>query len=120
MTNEQIWNCDKPVAEFLGIALPAWIERDITPCDIASICQGGCASGAYMPAVTYGAALRTMNNHGDDVLEYIDSQMGELPKPDQETWAGLACFYLSCAVELWAGSIMSQLEDHDMEEETEA
>jgi len=32
---------------------PAWIVNELTPYDLAAINQGGCASGAYMPAVTY-------------------------------------------------------------------
>jgi hypothetical protein len=112
MTNEQIWNCDTPVAELLGISVPKWIDQDIDASTIASICQGGCASGAYMRAVTYHRALGTMFHYGDDVLQYIQDAMGELPIPDKDTsWAGMACLYLSCAVELWAGDIYNQLID---------
>ena len=83
---------------------PAWIEGELEVCDIASIQQGGCASGAYMPAVTYYNANKTMAEHGDDVLDYITSQYGELPPPkDTESWSGMAVHYLSVAVELWAG-----------------
>jgi hypothetical protein len=117
MTNEEIWNCETPVADLLGITMPDWIERDISPSTIASIVQGGCASGAYMPAVTYYDALRTMSEHGDDVLEYISDVMGELPAPrSDESWSGMACHYLSIAVELWASDVMNQLEAHDLEE----
>ena len=118
MTEQEIWDCDTPVSEILGIDVPEWIEQDICPSTIASIYQGGCNSGAYMPAVTYHQALRTMSEDGDDVLQYICDQMGELPAIDNETsWAGMACLYLSYAVELWASSIYAQLEDHDIEEE---
>ena len=72
--------------------------------DIQAIQQGGCSSGAFMPAVTYYSAMLTMADYGDDVLQYIQDTMGELPKPDNcESWSGMACFYLSCAVELWCG-----------------
>jgi hypothetical protein len=50
---------------------PEWITQALSPYDIAAINQGGCASGAYMPAVTYHAAALTMSDHGDDVLQYI-------------------------------------------------
>lgn len=125
MTNDNIWNCETPVAELLDIDVPAWIEQDICPATIASICQGGCASGAYMPAVTYSAALDTMRDHGDDVLDYIDDNLGGLPATERgESWSGMACRYLSTAVELWAGDIMAQLEalddtDDEQEEETD-
>lgn len=72
--------------------------------DIQAIQQGGCASGAYMPAVTYWQAAATMAEHGDGVLDYIQENYGELPTPQNDTsWSGLAVFYLSMAVELWCG-----------------
>ena len=114
MTEEQIWNCEIPVSDLLDIDVPAWIDGDISASTIASIVQGGCASGAYMPAVTYWQALETMTRHGDDVLQYIDDVMGELPAPSRgESWSGMACFYLSYAVELWAGDIWARLEDFE-------
>lgn len=105
-----LWNHDAPIRE-LGIDVPAWIEQDITGAGVAAICQGGCESGAYMPAVTYHQALATMSEHGDDVLEIIQDSMGELPPPpDSVSWSGLAVHYLSCAVELWASSIADEAE----------
>jgi hypothetical protein len=101
----ELYNFDKPITE-LDINVPAWIEQDITGTDVAAICQGGCASGAYMPAVTYHSALTTMGEHGDDVLQFIEDSLGELPAPpDSVSWSGLACHYLSTAVELWASSV---------------
>ena len=112
MNDQDIWNYDEPVSE-LDIDVPAWIEQDITGTDVASICQGGCASGAYMPAVTYYQAAQTMAKHGDDVLEYIEEQLGELPAiPAGESWSGIAVFFLSYAVELWAMSAYSEMEDN--------
>lgn len=113
-----MWNTETPIAHIdgLDIDIPAWIEGDITPSDVAAIIQGGCASGAYMPAVTYHKALETMAKHGDDVLQYIDDALGELPQPPRDTsWSGLAVFYLSTAVELWASSVESDLESLDVE-----
>jgi hypothetical protein len=111
MTEDQIWNCDTPVADLLGVDVPAWIEQDICAATVASIMQGGCASGAYMPAVTYYQALQTMGEHGDDVLGYISDTLGEVPASDSaDSWSGMACHYLSMAVELWAGDVWGQLE----------
>ena len=68
-----LWNNDTPIADLdTDIVVPAWIESDISPHDVAAIYQGGCDSGAYMPAVTYSDAKATMAKHGDDVLQYID------------------------------------------------
>jgi hypothetical protein len=102
----------------LDLNLPVWIDQDISPSDVAAIVQGGCASGAYMPAVTYHQALATMSEDGDEVLQFIEDSLGELPTPPRDTsWSGLACFYLSCAVELWASSIEDELEQFELETE---
>jgi hypothetical protein len=112
MNTNEIWNCETPVAELLNIRVPEWIEQDICAMTIASICSGGCASGSYMPAVTYHIAAREMAQHGNEVLDYILDYLGDIPAPDKnESWTGMACFYLSTAVELWSGDIMGQLEE---------
>jgi len=106
-----LWNNDTPIVELeTDMEVPAWIEQDITPCDVAAIIQGGCASGAYMPAVTYHTANKTMAEHGDDVLDFIQETLADLPPPPADSsWSGMACFYLSCAVELWASGIESEI-----------
>ena len=113
-----LWNNDKPISEqFDEIDIPKWIEQNITPADVAAIVQGGCASGAYMPAVTYFDALQTMASHGDDVLDYIQGQMGDLPNvPSTISWSGMAVHFLSAAVELWASGVHDTLESKDEEE----
>ena len=109
MNTDPLWNNDEPVTA-LDIDVPAWIEQDITPADIAAINQGGCASGAYMPAVTYYDVAQTMAKHGDDVLQYLEDIYGKLPPPKtDESWSGLACFYLSAAVEAWAASVEDEV-----------
>lgn len=80
MTDSLLWESDTPVTD-LGIEVPEWIEGDVSPCDVAAIIQGGCMSGAYMPAVTHYDAGQTMAKHGDDVLGYIESDLGEIPTP---------------------------------------
>lgn len=112
-----LWEYEVPAEDF-SIDVPNWIESDITACDIAAIMQGGCASGAYMPAVIYWQALETMKEHGDDVLAFIEDNLGELPAvPAQSSWAGIAVFFLSYAVELWAYSVEDELntaiDDHE-------
>lgn len=115
MTEQEIWDCETPISELLNCEIPRWIESDITANTVIAICQGGCASGAYMPAVTYHIAMREMFQHGDDVLDYIADQYGEVPAPDKhESWDGMAVFYLSTAVEIWASGIISELEALDV------
>lgn len=124
MNEKEIWDCDTPISELLDGRIPAWIEQempDISAQTIAAICQGGCASGAYMPACWYDDAQRVMSKHGDDVLDYIERSLGELPNPFQEyeavSWSGMASFFLSYAVELWASGIMAELEELELEGE---
>lgn len=111
------------------LEIPEWIE-EITDSlyvnedvvwvsSIKDIVQGGCASGSYMPAVTYCDAMKTMGQYGDEVLQYIWEQLGDVPQYDQSAscfgWAEMAVFYLSTAVELWAGGIMAEVEEADEE-----
>lgn len=114
MDNSTLWENDTPVTDLSDIEVPAWIDQNITPYDVAAIIQGGCESGAYMPAVTYHQALTTMSEHGDDVLDFIDDQGGlELFTPPADlSWSGLACYYLSVAVELWASGIEDELTEY--------
>lgn len=114
-----LWNTETPIAKIdgLDIDVPAWIDQDISPNDVAAICQGGCESGAYMAAVTYHNALKVMAEHGDDVLDYINDALGYLPVPkDTDSWSGMACNYLSTAVELWASSVEGELEAFEPEQ----
>lgn len=109
------------------LEIPEWIE-EITDelylrfdvvwvSSIKDICQGGCASGAYMNAVTYHRAIRTMSDQGNEVMAYIYEQLGEVPGIDFQTtypgWGNIACHYLSLAVELWASSVMCEIESAD-------
>ena len=115
MNMETLWNTDEPASDYFlndfdHLEVPAWIDPKITAANIASIIQGGCASGAYMPAVTYYEASQTMAAHGDDVLQFIEDAYGEVPSPpSNSSWSGHACFFLSTAVELWASSIEDEL-----------
>lgn len=95
----------------LNIDIPRWIDQDIDNYQVQAIVEGGCASGAYMPAVTYHEARETMNEHGDDVLDFIEDAYGELPTvPEGSSWSGMAVHYLSCAVEIWANRASSVVE----------
>lgn len=83
---------------------PDWIteEGGLELADILSVQQGGCASGAFMPAVTYNTAIEVMTAHGTDIIEYLEDSLGELPTvPHGSTWGGICVHYYSYAVELW-------------------
>jgi len=104
------YDLETEAQEFVDV--PHWIDQDISVPTVAAITDGGCNSGAYMPAVTYHQALQTMNEWGDEVLEYIEDELGEIPSPgDPASWMAWATFYLSTAVELWAGMALDAIED---------
>lgn len=106
-----LWEHEEPVTEY-GISVPEWIEQNINPADVAAIIKGGCESGAYMPAVTYHKALDTMRDYGNDIFDYIEETLGEIPEPRPPlSWSGMACQYVSTAVEIWASSIEDELRE---------
>ena len=108
-TMTALWSTEDDVKDF-GISVPKWIDQSIGCTQVAAILQGGCESGAYMPAVTYHQASETMNEYGDDILDDIYGYLGEIPAiPDGSSWSGIAVFYLSVVVELWASSIEEDL-----------
>lgn len=115
-------DADTRVVEY-GIDLPDWIramDAEITTGDVAAIMEGGCASGAFMPAVTYHTANHTMAEHGDDVLGFIEDHLGELPAiPSGESWSGIAVHFLSAAVELWASCVAEDIADVILENDDE-
>ena len=109
MTRDQAWNTNTPIRD-LGVKVPRWIEQDISPLVVSSIAKGGCASDAYLPAVEYWSAMNIMHDHGDDVLGYLDEVLGEIPSPPEGTsWAGMACYYLCYAIDVWSGSALEQI-----------
>jgi len=108
---DNFWNNETDIAD-LGIDQPDWIIQTLSPYNMISIYQGGCESGAYMPAVTYYQAKNTMNDYGDEVFDYLEQMTGEIPKaPNDTSWSGMAVFYLSYAVELWVSSNMDEVEN---------
>ena len=105
--DDKLWNDDREVRTHHEV--PPWIESDIEYNQVAAIVQGGCASGAYMPAVEYMKAARTMTEH-PGVLEYLDdyldhdtSEYALIQRGD--TWEGIATRLLSLAVEVWSRNI---------------
>lgn len=94
---ESLWN------------MPGKWNHGITVSEIDAVCEGGCASGAWMPAVTYWEAQTIMNEHGDDVLEFIEDILDEAPSPERgSSWSAHAVHYLSMAVEMWCSGVHEQ------------
>lgn len=109
MDSTILWDDEEPVTG-LSIEVPSWMDQDVSPNDIAAIVQGGCASGAYMPAVTYHEALDSMREHGDEVFAFLEERdlldlaFENIPETSR-SWAGLACHFMSVAVEAWANAL---------------
>lgn len=97
-----LWDDEEPVTE-LEVDVPAWMDQDVSPTDIAAIVQ-------YMPAVTYHEALETMRQHGDEVFTYLEERdllelaLENVPESSR-SWAGLASHFVSTAVEAWANAL---------------
>lgn len=110
-----LWNNENLVSEYVEV--PRWIDQDITVSDVAAIIEGGCESGAYMPAVEYVTALDTMNKHGEDIMDFIGDELGgcgdvlEYAAKQDVSWSGLAVRFVSAAVELWAAQVYDELEE---------
>lgn len=95
--------------------IPAWIEQDITVCTVRAICQGGCVSGAYMPAVTYFDAKHTMAEHGEEIFDFITDHLGDSGLDNDCTSFGMkCCAWMSCAVELWALKTLRLIEEFEV------
>ena len=108
MNTDILWNHETELRE-LGIDVPAWVEQDIDCTQIAAILQGGCESGAYMPAVTYYDARETMHEHGDAVMDYFSDGNVEWPTVyPGGSWSLLCTYVLSGAVERWAAEVAEE------------
>lgn len=86
---------------------PSWIKHmgvieDVS--ELKAILEDGCASGAYMPAVTYSTAWDTFCLYGDDIVDFLtDHYWDDVIEFDlrSETNQGFAVKLCSLAVELW-------------------
>lgn len=124
MTSSILWEHDFPVAEILG-NVPNFLNSDtfgiITPYDVAGILQGGCASGSWMPAVTYGTATGILLEHESEVLDLIEGYGAFTFDPENESLGGFHCKLVSCGVEIWCAGVeeklIEALEALDTEEE---
>lgn len=114
-TRTRLWRMEEPFTTYFpGHPVPFWIESDISPATIISVTTGKCESGAYMPAVTYGVALRTMEQHGGDVFAFLHRYMDpeDMGPTHGDTWMHYAVWCLSTAVELWCATTLNFMLDH--------
>lgn len=78
-------------------------------CELQAILQSGCAANAHR-SVYYYDAQKVMAGYGDEVLDYIENQLGDLPNVTGQGWSQMASTYLSCAVELWCSQFADTLD----------
>jgi hypothetical protein len=111
VTESVLWGSNVPVSA-LDEDVPAWVG-EMSVSQAMAVYQGGCASGAYMPAVTYATALEVMNEHGNDVLAYIEDAgyEDESFSFEGKSWAGIAVAFLSTAVDNYCNGMISDLLD---------
>lgn len=101
----------------LGIVYPEWI-MPVDSETIREIAVYGCASGCYMPAVTYSTAKQTMQEHGESVVTYLeDTGYSFTFDPTEHSWAGFCCDVLSAAVEHWAYLTLQLIEELEQDDE---
>jgi hypothetical protein len=104
---DDLYSMDETELVELGIEVPSWISQDIDSYQLAAILHGGCASGAYMPAVTYYDARETMMQYEDEILDYADCS--SFDQFNATYLSGLICDILSFAVELWASNVADEV-----------
>ena len=86
-----------------------------SPADIASIDEHGAGSN-FMPAQVYWSAKAALQSWEDPIFDLIQDSLGEIPAPpNHNSWRGMACFYVSLAVELWAAQAHAELLELDIE-----
>ncbi|MEE8598927.1 MAG: hypothetical protein V3S69_05375 [Dehalococcoidales bacterium] len=84
--------------------------------NLQAILQGGCASGAYMPAVTYHTANLCMAEYHTEIEELLtedgcDSEW--VFNTATDSWACFASKLVASAVEVWVGQFADILDGVD-------
>ena len=105
------------------ISIPEWIEgtqftaealndpthpdHEVQAASVKDVFLRGNWGGTYMPALEYYTAMKTMEKHGDAILEYINQSGLELPKPDikEDSWGMICVQYVNTAFEEWASTV---------------
>ena len=116
---KSMWD-EQELVQDLGIDVPFFVKFDIgaedgtqfkhpTVQDVASIFQGGCDSGAWMPAVTYYSALRNLAENAIEIEDYLDEVGWGITKSTEDGIMTVACEMVSAAVEIWAAGVHQEL-----------
>ena len=88
---------------------PAFVAntQPLSGTDIAAVIQGGCASGAWMPAVTYWQSAEILQKYEDEILELLAhagvdmAMLISAEQDNRESYRDLGCKLVSAAVEIW-------------------
>ena len=104
---------NSPVRDIPHIEVPRWIDKDITGYQVIEVTRHGCASGAYMPAVTYHTALHTLSEEFPWMENYLEQCGWDELAIDvmKHGWAHTAVQVLSIAVECWCANHVHLVEE---------
>jgi len=103
----------------VSIETPRWIDGPLDLDTVIAVCEGGCASGAYMPAVEYNKALFAMEKYSNEILDYIENDHGLTFRDlalnyagvkDSGSWMGFTCYILSVAVEYYCRDVVNEIQ----------
>jgi len=78
--------------------------------ELIAIYVGGCASGAYMPAVTYFTAKKTFIEFEDVLCDYVDGYGLSLDLDKGDCFSTFCVKVCSAAVESWVHSFSDVIE----------
>lgn len=78
--------------------------------ELIAIYEGGCASGAYMPAVTYFTAKKTFIEYEDKLCDYVDGYGLSLDLDKGDCFSNFCAKVCSAAVESWVSSFSDVIE----------
>jgi hypothetical protein len=117
------WESDHDMKVELYSA-PLWVDITLIGEDVSwwfDLAQHGCASGMYMPAVTYHEARDTFKRYGAEMLDFLADQQIEWHeafareyKDQPADMDNLSTFICSLCIELLADHVMTACEQHGL------
>ena len=79
---------------------------------LAAVVQHGALSGVYAPCVNYNIAIKTMAEHGDSVIDFLDEfsmNYGDEISLEDTTWGEICVQFLSAAIDTLCSQIATRI-----------
>ena len=79
---------------------------------LAAVIQHGALSGVYAPCVNYNIAIKTMDEHGDSVIDFLDEFVpgyGDQISLDHTTWGQICVQFLSVAIDALCNQVATRI-----------